>query len=376
MSRQTKVALSTARFAGGLALAAAAVLGISGGGCEAYDGVPHAIIANADKGILPDRKVPLVVEFDKPVVLGTVKLKVVRLLVDVDINAEGELGDEDTDPETELTTLVDFDGKTPDESVGGTVEQSADGRRLLITPEKSFPVAEKLAVLLEPGLSDGSGHDYLVRERLPFSYDVKLTCTAAPGFPSGAYFFLADVKKPIGVQVQLLAWLEVDQATGHFIGRFVNADRNKDASRCAPAGLTCDASEACRTLPAPACVAPSEKAASVDEYPDYITNYELPTGYAFDVKGCIDGADPAKRVFVNIPVDVEVQSPHVFLIATALTAVFGEDDSGVLRGAGSIVADQVLLGTADSGKAEGVISARLIPDAEIPKGLQKPAGAP
>lgn len=79
---------------------------------------------------------------------------------------------------------------------------------------------------------------------------------------------------------------------------------------------------------------------------------------------------------MNIPVDVEVQSPHVFLIATALTAVFGEDDNGVLRGAGSIVVDQVLLGTADSGKAEGVISARLIPDAEIPKGLQKPAGAP
>lgn len=370
MSRLTKVALSTARRAGALALALAAVpaLGLSAGGCEAYEGAPRAIIANADKGILADRKVPLVVEFDKPVVLGTVKLKVVRLIA----NAEGDLGDEDTDPETALDMLVDFDGTAPDDAVGGTVEQSADGRRLTVKPEKSFPVAEKLAVLLEPGLSDGLGHDSIVRERLPFSYDVKLTCTAAPDFPSGAYFFLADVKKPIGVQVQLLAWLEVNQETGNFIGRFVNADRNKDPSRCAPAGLMCDDSEACRTLPAPACVAPSEKAASVDEYPDYVTNYELPTGYAFDVRGCIDGTDPAKMVFVNIPVDVEVQSPHVFLIATALAAVFGEDDKGVLRGAGSIATDQVILGTADSGKAEGLISARLIPDAEIPKDLQKP----
>jgi hypothetical protein len=292
------------------------------------------------------------------------------------VDAEGNLGDEDQDDATNLDLLVDFDGKIPDEATGGTVEQSADGTRLTIKPAVSLPVAEKLVVLLEPGLSDGHGHEYIVRERLPFSFDVKLTCTPAPDFPSGAYFFLADVKQPIGVQVQLQAWIEVDQATGHFIGRFVNADRIRDPAKCEAAGLSCDSSEACRTLPAPACVAPSEKAASVDEYPDYLPNYEPPTGYAFDVKGCVDGTDPKKMVFVNIPVDVEVQSPHVFLIATLLTASFAVDDKGVLRGAGSIAADQVLLGTADSGKAAGLISGRLIPEADVPKGLQKPEGSP
>ncbi len=374
MSRDTRTtkALSKVGLRGAALLAICAGAGLLAGGCEAYDGAPHAVIANSQKGILADRKVPLVVEFDKAVALDTVKLKVARLVVD----AEGALGDEDGDDETVLDLLLDYDGSDPDEATGGTIEPSADGKRLTILPAVSLPVAEKLVVLLEPGLSDGHGHETIVRERLPFSFDVKLTCTPAPDFPSGAYFFLADVKQPIGVQVQLQAWIEVDQATGKFIGRFVNADRIRDPAKCEAAGLTCDSSEACRTLPAPACVAPSEKAASVDEYPDYLPNYQLPTGYAFDVRGCIDGTDPKKMVFVNIPVDVEVQSPHVILIATTLTSSFAMDDEGVLRGAGAIAADQVLLGTADSGNAEGLISGRQIPTADIPEGLQKPDGTP
>lgn len=345
---------------------------LAGAGCEAYDGAPYGVIAGSEKGILADRKLPLIVAFDKAVKLETVKLKVARLVVD----AEGLLGDEDADDETTLDVLLDFDGANPDDAVGGWVEQSADGKRLTITPATSFPVVEKLVVLLEPGLSGVTGPAYVERERLPFSYDVKLTCSPAPDFVSGAYYFLADVKQPIGVQVQLQSWIDVDPATGKFVGLFVNADRDRDPARCTEYGLSCNPEEqACRTLPEPACVAPSEKAASVDEYPDYLPNYDLPVGYSFTVHGCVDGSGE-KIVFVNFPVDVEVQSPHVILISTILTASFAKDADGVLRGAGSITADHVLLGTADSGKAEGLVSARLIPAGEEPKGLQKPTEAP
>lgn len=337
-------------------------------GCEAYDGAPYATIAGAQNGVLPDRKLPLVLEFTRPVDLATVKLKVARYSVD----EEGNLPDEDTDPETTLDPIVDFDGSKPDDAIG-TVTASEDRTRLTIAPPVSFPVAEKLVILLEPGLSDGQGHAYISRERLPFSYDVKLNCTPTD-FPSGPYFFLANVTKPIGVQVQLLAWIEVDPTTGKFIGRFVNADRNRDPAKCEAAGLMCTDKEACRTLPAPACVAPSEKAASVDEYPDYFPNYDPPVGYAFDVKGCVDGSGGDGIVFTNLPVDVEVLSPHVTLIATLLTATFAKDDQGVLRGAGAIATDAVLLGTADSGAAEGTISARILPG--TPMGLQKPASPP
>ena len=364
---RNRLALSMKRL-GAIGVLGAGLAGALNPGCEAYDGVPYASIVGAENGVLPDRKLPLVLEFTKPVDVATVKLKVARYTVD----AEGFLADEDADTETELEPIVDFDGSKPDDAVG-TVTVSEDKRRLTIAPPTSFPVAEKLVILLEPGLSDGEGHTYITREKLPFSYDVKLNCTPTK-FPSGAYFFLANVTKPIGVQVQLLAWLEVDEATGKFIGRFVNADRNKDPAKCEAAGLMCTDKEACRTLPEPACVAPSEKAASVDEYPDYYPNYVPPVGYAFDVSGCVDGSGGDGIVFTNLPVDVEVLSPHVTLIATLMTATFAEDASGVMRGSGAIATDAVLLGTADSGAAEGTISARILPD--IPKDLQKPEGSP
>jgi len=366
-----KAPLGVARL--GAAAAFVAMAGaFAGAGCEAYDGAPYGVIANSEKGILSDRSVPLVVAFDKPVKLDTVRLKVARLVVD----PEGLLGDEDQDPDTELDVLLDYYGRNPDETTGGSVEQSEDGKRLTITSATSFPVAEKLVVLLEPGLTGENGQSYVTRERLPFSYDVKLTCSPAPDFASGAYYFLLDVKQPIGVQVQLLAWMDVDPETGKFVGLFVNADRDRDPDRCVEYGLSCDAEkQACRTLPEPACVAPSEKAASVDEYPDYLPNYDLPVGYSFAVQGCVDGSGD-KIVFVNIPVDVEVQSPHVILISTIMTASFEKDAEGVLRGAGAITADHLLLGTADSGKTEGIVSARLIPAGEEPKGLKKPDEAP
>lgn len=352
-------------FAGSL-IFAAAVLSL---GCEDYVGAPRPSIDGIEQGTLSDAKAPLVVSFDRAIDPATLKLKVVKLIVD----QEGLLADEDESDETELEVLYSYDAsaKFPNEGGKGTLNDSATS--ISIAPEDPWPIAEKLALVVEPGLSDADGiHKTILRERIPLTYLVKLNCAPAPDFVSGPYFFVGDVTQPIGTQVQLWSWIEVNADTGEFIASFVNADRNRDASRCAEFGLSCDDTQACRTLPEPACVPPSEKAASTDEFPDYITNYEPPTGYSFQAGGCVDGESGDKIFFVNIPVDVVVQSPPVTLTGTVLTATFSKDGDGVLRGGGTIGTDNVYLGKVESGKAEGTISARAVPQDQAPSTLQKP----
>lgn len=338
-------------------------------GCDEYVGAPRASIDGLAQGTLDDPKAPLRVLFDRPIDPATLQLKVVRLIVD----EEGRLGDEDEDSATELDILYSYDAtaKFPNEGGKGTIDDA--GMAISIVPDESWPIAEKLALLIEPGLSDAEGaHTYVVRERTRFTYIIKLNCAPSADFVSGPYYFLGDVTKPIGTQVQLWAWMDVNPETGEFVASFVNADRNRDPARCAEVGLDCTEDQACRMLPEPACVAPSEKAASVDEYPDYITNYVPPTGYSFQTSGCVDGQSGDKTIFVNVPVDVVVQSPAVSLKGTVLTGTFEKGDDGVLRGGGTIATEQVLLGTVESGKAEGSISARLVPEDEAPADLKKP----
>jgi hypothetical protein len=338
-------------------------------GCQEYDGVPLASIEGAQNGLLEDAKAPFVVVFDKPVAPRSVSVKVVRAT----LYEEGDLGDEDSQAKTDLDLLFAYDAARPADVLGGTAELTEGGTRLVIQPDMPFPIAEKLFLLIEPGLSDTSGHEYVVRERISFSYDAKLTCAPSAIFKSGAYFFLADVTAPIGVQVQLFGQIEVNPETGEFVGAFVSADRNRDLKRCEAVGLSCDASQACRTVPEQdkACVALSEKAVTVDEYKDYVTNYVPPTGFDFMVKGCVDGSG-AKTLFVNVPFAIKVQSPPVSLTETSLTGSFEKDAKGVVRGAGSIGAEHVFIGTTDSGKAEGSMTARSIPAGEEPKDLKKP----
>lgn len=338
-------------------------------GCDQYLGAPRASIEGLEQGTLSDPKAPLRVLFDRAIDPATLRLKVVRLVVD----QEGRLGDEDEDDTTDLDIVYSYDAtaKFPNEGGKGTINDQ--GTLIEIVPDDPWPIAEKLALLIEKELTDAEGvHGYIARERTVFTYLVKLNCAPSPDFVSGAYYWVGDVTQPIGTQVQLWSWLEVNPETGEFAGAFVNADRNRDAERCKPFGLSCDDTQACRTIPEPACVPPSEKAATVEEYPDYITNYTPPTGYSFEASGCVDGQSGSKIFFVNLPVDVIVQSPAVSLAGTVLTATFEKDGDGVLRGGGTIIADKVLLGTVESGKAEGTISARLVPPGSEPPGLKKP----
>lgn len=341
---------------------------LSSTGCVLYDGPPQPRIDGAEAGVLTDPDAPLTIAFSEPVDPATVRVSVVRLVTDV----EGNLGDEDADPDTDLDVLFSYDPVLG--NVGGDAALDESNTHLVIDPAAPMPIGPKLAVLVEEGLSDLGGHKTTVRKRLLFSYKFELECNKpSVQFPSGGYFLLADIKSPLKVQVQLWASFEVDPATGKVRGQATNADRNPDKSRC---NLPCKSSEVCRLLPAPACVAPSERAGTADEYSDYIPNPTPPTGYSFTIDGCAQDQPDGSVVFVTAPVDVVVQSPPVTLRNVTLTAQLGKDAEGVLRGSGSLAADSVLIGTTPSGKGEGGLVLRNVPPGEVPEDIPKPPPAP
>jgi hypothetical protein len=85
------------------------------------------------------------------------------------------------------------------------------------------------------------------------------------------------------------------------------------------------------------------------------------SAYSFQAEGCVVDQTDGTALFVNAPVDVFVTSPSVTLRNTKLTATFSVDSQNVLRGAGNLSADDVLLGTAESGPGAGTLEARAIP---------------
>jgi hypothetical protein len=332
-------------------------------GCETYDAPPAPFIEGGENGVLEDPKAPLVVAFAEPVDPATINIKLIRLATDI----EGNLGDEDADPETDIDVLYSND--TIGES-GGTSELLDNNSRLRITPNAPLPIGAKLAVLVEKGLKDLNGNTTATRKRLTFGYTFKLECNAPSAvFQSGYYFLLADIKKPLQVQVQLWSYLEMDPVTGKVRGQCTNADRIKDPNRCP---TPCTDGNVCRLLPEPACVKASEKAGTVDEYSDYLPNVIPPTGYTFSVEGCLKDQPDGSVAFVTAPTDVIVQQPAVTLRNVTMTASLTKDATGVVRGGGSLAADEVLIGINASGKGEGSLDMRSISADEAPKDVPKP----
>ncbi len=331
-------------------------------GCELYDGPPRPRIVGAEDGLLENATAPLVLAFSEPVDPKTLKMKVVRLETDV----EGNLFDEDADPMSEPEEFFSF---TPDLTLGGAAELVDGGATLVITPSAPFPVGPKLALVIEEGLADLAGNVTTTRKRLLFGYSFVLACDKPSTiFPTGKYFLLADIEKPLQTQVQLWAAFYVDPVTGRVRGQATNADRDK--TQVCP--MSCKSSEVCRLLPEPACVAASERAGDADEHPDYVPNDVPPTGYSFTLDGCVVDQPGGKVVFATAPTDVVVQIPPVTLRNVTLTAEFAPDASGVLRGTGTLSADQVLIGTTASGKGEGNIVGRIVSADEAPPNIPDP----
>jgi hypothetical protein len=332
-------------------------------GCGDFHAPPEPSIVGLQNGVLQDASQPLVVQFSEPIDPSTLALEV----ADFDLDAEGRLPDERGDDET-LNDYYAFSAPDGTE-MGGSNTLSPDGRTLTITPRATFPIGPRLVLVVEPGLVGTNGVDTHARRKVPFGYAVKLDCHApSTVMSSGYYFLLMNVKNPVAVQVQLYIDLRIAN-DGSFIGQFTKARRNPDPNRCP---TPCKSTEACRLLPSPSCVIPSERADTVDEFPDWIPNTDTSIGgFTFTAKGCVIDQPDGSATFANLPADIKVESPNVTLRAVRLTARFLPSPDGP-RATGSATADDVLLGTIESGPAQGDVLARAISAADAPSGIPAP----
>jgi hypothetical protein len=333
--------------------------------CEKYEPPPTVTIEGAKGGVLYDSKAPLLLSFGQPIDPSTLRMRVAFY----DADLEGDLPDEDADPENDDKLRVVLDHDPAEGDRGGRAEIDPNGEWLQFFADSALPVGPKLIVLVEPGLKGTNGRIRTNRTRIPFSYSV--ACTKgkrAEKLKSGTYFVLLDVAEPLGSQIQLYGAVDVDAASGAFIAQFTNADRNPDRSRCAGG---CKDTEACRLLPKPECVVPSQRAGTVEEYTDFVPNVTAPTGYSFPVEGCaVDDGDGAG--VITAPATMVVQQPAVTVEGLTMTAFFGPDATGGTRATGSLLADTVRLNGNRIGAGKGNMTARLIPADQVPPNVPPP----
>ena len=341
----------------------------AGASCGVYRSPPVATISGEKQGILSDPAAPLVIDFSKPIDFSTLAVKVVRFAP----NPEGQLADETGDPTVSLDPL--FERSLIDGDLGGTGTLDPTGMHYTITPAARFPVGPKLAVLIEPGLTDAAHDDTAttaVRKRLPFSYS--FTCSGAGSkiLTSGNYFFLLNVEEPVGTQVKVFSNLDVNPDTGKFVGQFTFAQRLTDPNRCSPA---CNNGNVCKTIPGPpTCVVPSERAGTTAEWPDFFPNDTPPLGYSFTVNGCAEDEPDGTATFASEPANMVVQQPAVQINGLVLIASFSKDASGTLTASGSVTGDNIVLGNGSLGAGHGTALAQSLPG-DVPPGIP-PAPAP
>jgi hypothetical protein len=329
--------------------------------CEGYDPPPKVEIIDLQQGVLADSRAPIVLYFGMPVDPETLTVRVAINETD----PEGNLFDEDADPDSQLKVLVARDPLDGD--VASKNELINDDSALIMRPEAALPVGPKLVLIVEAGLKSKAGKENKVRQKISFSYTVKCGSAKPTNLQPGVYYVLLDVQEPLGVQIQLYGALDIDAATGAISGQFTNADRNTD-QKCPTA---CGSADVCRLLPAPECVPPSQRAGTADEWPDFIPNATPPTGYSFGVQGCAVDDGEATGV-LTAPATMVVESPRVTVEALTMTASFTADGHAT----GSLVADTVRLGGNPLGAGRGTMTAVRIPDDRLPPNVPRPTTKP
>lgn len=339
---------------------ATAIMIATAASCERYEAPPRPTIQGLVSGVLDNPRAPIVIDFGTSIDPNTLFVKIALLDQDV----EGNLADEDDDPETELRVLVRRDLNEGD--LGAQADIDAAGGRLTLVLDSALPVGPKLVLIVEGNLRSPTGTVSRHRVKIPFSYVVKCA-EGASSFASGTYFVLLDVEQPLGTQIQLLAYINVDPKTGGLVGQFTNADRNPE-QKCPTA---CPSTDVCRLLPAPECVAPSTRAGTVDEWPDFVPNAPPPTGYSFVVQGCAVDDETASGI-LTAPATMVVQSPAVTVEGLTMTASFAPGADGIVRATGSLTADVVRLGTNPLGAGKGSMSAVRLPDDRVPPNVPRP----
>lgn len=363
------------RFLRASSLAALSLSAALSAGCwSQYHAAPEPSLVGTDNNFLSDPAAPIKIRFDPPVDPATLRLKMVRYVVD----AEGNLPDEDADPKTNFLYKDDpdteekrnvlFEHVPGKDDFGGTIDMG-DGSVVTLNLADQPPVGPRLALLVDPGTAAKDGTAVVNRRRLLFGYEFKCSGAASTKLPTGAYFFLIDLEAPIkGVQIQLFGWLDVDPTTGRFKGKMTNADRSPSRPGCG----ACEDGNVCRTLPPEltGCVKPSERPLTTGEYPDFFANDQPPAGFTFDVQGCAEDSGDSTK-FAIAPVDVFVQQPLVTVTNTTLSASFKLD--GVWKGEGSLASPKVIIGAGNDGTAgKGTLRAEFIPADKEPGKIPKP----
>jgi hypothetical protein len=333
--------------------------------CQTYEPPPTAALKGLENGVLANSLDPLVLEFSTPIDPSTVSVEVALF----DIDSYGNLPDEIPDG----GPLDVYLSHTPNADTHVSATFSADNTTLTLvpTPPQWLPVGPSLVLLVLPGLTSATTGTVLnYRQRIPFSYAVACGGGHTTDFHSGAYFFLLQVNKPLGVELKAFAAIDVDPKTGAFSGQFTAALRNSDPSRCKPA---CTGGDVCQLIPTEACVQMSTPPTSVDEWPDYVPKATAPNGYTFAMHGCaVDEVHGAVDI-LTAPGVLNVTSPDVSIQGLTFTAQFAPTDGGVVLGSGSLTATQTLLGKLELGAGAGTLTAVSIPAAEAPPGLPQPS---
>lgn len=330
--------------------------------CQDYQPPPDVSVEGMTNGTLSDAHAPLVIDFGMPIDESSVVVRVAYY----DVNADGNLPDERTPPQP-LRLVFTHDPAQGD--TGVTASFTGGDTKLSLAPTDSMPVGPKLVLLVDPGLRSQDGRQRHYRTRLPFSYVVKCAPTARPtAFQAGVYFLLLQVEEPIGTQIQLFGSIEVNRATGAFVGEFTKARRNPDGNRCP---TPCDSVNACRLHPSPQCVPPSTAAGTVNEYPDWVPNATPPTGFSFEVLGCAVDDGTATNVLTQ-PATMIVHQPAVTVQGLTMSAQFVPGADGVVRATGGLTADDTYLGKTSLGPGSGTVTAIRVPDGKVPPGVPMP----
>jgi len=339
--------------------------------CQQYVSPPSASLSSLNQGVLSDPSAPLVLQFSKPIDFSSLSIKVIKF----DPNAQGQLPDETGDPTVSLDPLFSHDDIDGDK--GGIATLDPNGMTYTIKPTARLPVGPKLAILIEPGLSDVDHEgtaSTTVRKRLLFSYSFSCNGTGTTILTSGDYFFLLDVVNPVGTQIKVFGNLDVDQRTGKFAAQFTFAQRLTDPNRCSPA---CTGGNVCETLPGPpTCVVPSQRADATSDWPDFFPNPTPPIGYSFAANGCAEDQGNASVTFSTEPANMVVEQPAVQINGLVLTASFTKNAAGDLSGNGSVSGDNIVLGTAPLGPGTGTTIAQSIAASVAPPGIPAPTTSP
>ncbi len=329
------------------------------GGCAPFDFPASASIdGTVSSSILPDNAAPLVVRFSKPIKPETLDLRVIPL----DVDEENQLVDERGNVDVDLNSYARYFGLSGT-TQNGKSEFFDDNRAVRITPNAPFPVARELAVLIEPDLQNGSGNATRVRMRLPFSYDFQCKNTGTKLLASGDYVYILNIIEPVGgVQVGFFANFIIDPVTGLFRAQFTKASRSGDASRCKT--QVCGGDTVCRTLPAEACVPPSEKMNTIDEFPDFVPDTAAPKGFTFAMEGCVEDQPDGTAALVTKPIEFAMPTPPVRVSGLTMVTAFKPDSAAVLRASGSASGIRSWLGTQAFNAAKGSVVARALKPGE------------